>query len=43
VQEVFATLYHNLGMDINRVTIPDLSGQPRFLVDDNRQPISELL
>ena len=43
VQEVFATLYHNLGIDINRVKIPDLNGEPRSLVDDNRQPISELL
>ncbi len=43
VQEVFATLYRNLGIDVNTVTIPDFNGRPRFLVDENRQPIAELL
>ena len=42
VQEVFATLYRNIGLDVNRVGIPDLNGRPRYLVDDNRQPIDEL-
>jgi Protein of unknown function (DUF1501) len=42
VQEVFATLYRNLGIDVNRVTIHDLSGRPRYLVDADRQPIAEL-
>jgi uncharacterized protein (DUF1501 family) len=42
VQEVFATLYRNMGIDVNTVTIPDLNGRPRFLVDENRQPIGEL-
>jgi hypothetical protein len=42
VQEVFASLYRNLGIDVNRVTIADLSGRPRYLVEDNRQPIAEL-
>ena len=27
--EVFATLYHNLGIDVNKATVPDLSGRPR--------------
>ncbi|MCZ6795968.1 MAG: DUF1501 domain-containing protein [Planctomycetota bacterium] len=43
LQEVFATLYHNLGIDVNTATVEDLSGRPRFLVDANRQPIRELL
>jgi hypothetical protein len=43
VQEVFATLYHNLGIGINTVKINDLNGRPRYLVDNNCQPISELL
>ncbi len=43
VQEVFATIYGNLGIDTNSVKIPDLNGRPRYLVDDNRQPIRELL
>ena len=43
VQEVFATLYHNLGIDTTHVTIPDLNGRPQYLVDHNHQPIQELL
>ena len=31
--EVFATLYHNLGIDVSKVTLPDLSGRPQYLVD----------
>ena len=43
-QEVFATLYHNVGIDINRATIADLNGRPRYLVDHDRyQPISEVV
>lgn len=43
VQEVFATLYRTLGIDVNSVKIPDFNGRPRYLVDENRQPIAELL
>jgi hypothetical protein len=42
VQEVFATLYRNLGIDVNHTQVPDLSGRPRYLVEANRQPIAEL-
>jgi uncharacterized protein (DUF1501 family) len=42
VQEVFATLFRTLGLDPNAVKIPDLNGRPRYLVDENRQPIREL-
>ena len=31
--EVFATIYHQLGIDVNQVTIKDLSGRPHYLVD----------
>jgi hypothetical protein len=41
--EVFATLYHNLGIDANKVTLNDFSGRPQYLVDDNYQPIRELI
>src|SRR5215213_2605641 len=41
--EVFATLYHNLGLDANKVTLNDLSGRPQYLVDNNYQPIRELI
>ena len=43
VQEVFATLYRNCGIDVNNTTIPDLTGRPQHLVDHGRQPIAELL
>ncbi|MEK9950526.1 MAG: DUF1501 domain-containing protein, partial [Verrucomicrobiales bacterium] len=41
--EVFATLYHNLGIDVNKVTVEDLSGRPHYLVDQGIQPMRELI
>jgi len=41
--EVFATLYQRLGIDVNKVTIPDLSGRPQFLVEGGVQPMKELV
>jgi hypothetical protein len=41
--EVFATLYHNLGIDVTRVTVPDLAGRPQFLVPEGAQPMRELV
>lgn len=41
-QEVFATLYHNLGIDVSQTTIPDLAGRPHYLVDGYR-PLPELV
>jgi len=40
--EVFATMYHNLGIDGAATTINDLSGRPQYLVD-GYQPIKELV
>ncbi|HEY1784497.1 MAG TPA: DUF1501 domain-containing protein, partial [Pirellulales bacterium] len=40
--EVFATLYHNLGIDVNTATLHDLTGRPQYLVD-HAQPIHELV
>jgi hypothetical protein len=40
--EVFATLYHNLGIDPNTTTIRDLTGRPQYLVD-HVQPMRELV
>ena len=40
--EVFATLYHNLGIDVNKATVTDLSGRPHFIVDGH-QPMKELI
>ena len=41
--EVFATLYHGLGIDVNKVTVPDLTGRPQFLVDRGLLPMPELV
>ena len=41
--EVFATLYHQLGIDVNKTTIEDLAGRPQYLVDNNAQPMKELV
>ena len=42
-QDVFATLYRNLGIDVNTATINDLNGRPQYLVDHSHyQPIHEL-
>lgn len=41
-QEVFATLYHNLGIDVGATTITDALGRPQHLLD-RREPIHELV
>lgn len=41
-QEILATLYHNVGLDVNKVTVKDLAGRPHYLTD-GRQPIPELI
>jgi hypothetical protein len=40
--EVLATLYRQIGLDIDTATVPDLNGRPRYLVDDHR-PVGELV
>jgi uncharacterized protein (DUF1501 family) len=42
-QEVFATLYHAAGIDTKTVTINDLNGRPRYLVDEQFKPLPELV
>jgi hypothetical protein len=42
-QEIFATLYHNLGINPNTTTVPDLTGRPHYLVDGAYQPMKELI
>lgn len=41
--EVHATVYHCLGIDVNKATVPDLTGRPHFLVDQGLQPMRELV
>ena len=40
--EVFATLYRNLGIDVNTTTVVDAKGRPHYLVEPGTQPIREL-
>ena len=42
MQEVFATLYHNLGIDVASTTIEDNNGRPQYLIDE-QTPIRELV
>ncbi|MCA9178224.1 MAG: DUF1501 domain-containing protein [Planctomycetales bacterium] len=42
LHEVFATLYHNMGLDIARPLLVDPNGRPQYLVD-HREPIAELI
>src|SRR5262249_44062205 len=39
--EVFATLYHNLGIDPRTTTVKDLTGRPQYIVED-AEPIREV-
>ena len=41
--EVFATLYHNLGIDVRTTTVTYLHGRPQYLVDADVKPIHELV
>jgi hypothetical protein len=42
-QEVFATLYRNLGIDVAQTTITDLNGRPHYLLGAQHQALRELL
>lgn len=42
-QEVFSTLYHNLGINAATTTLADRTGRPHYLVDNAAQPILELV
>ena len=42
-QEVFSTLYQNLGIDARRTTIDDLTGRPRYLIENQFAPLPELV
>ncbi len=41
-KDVFATLYHNLGIDASKTTIADTNGRPQYLLDVG-DPIRELV
>ncbi|HZE97251.1 MAG TPA: DUF1501 domain-containing protein [Planctomycetota bacterium] len=42
-QEVFATLYHRVGVDVRTATVVDPQGRPQYLVDSGVEPIRELI
>ena len=42
-QEVFATLYHNLGLNAHDVRVFDTAGTPRYAVDTDIEPMRELI
>ena len=42
-QEVFATLYQNLGLNLRAVREFDLRGRPQYLVDQGVEPLRELV
>ncbi len=41
--EVFASLYQHLGIDVNKVTLDDLSGRPQYLIEGGHQAMPELI
>jgi hypothetical protein len=41
-RDVFATLYHRLGIDVATTQFTDLAGRPQYLVGDHR-PLAELV
>jgi len=40
--EVFATLYKQMGIDVTKATLTDLTGRPQYLVDGHL-PMAELV
>jgi hypothetical protein len=41
--EVYATLFHHLGIDVGQTTLTDLNGRPQFLVEDGAAVLPELV
>ena len=41
--EVYSTLYRNLGIDTRSTTISDLNGRPQYLLEEDADPMSELV
>ncbi|MCA9164610.1 MAG: DUF1501 domain-containing protein, partial [Planctomycetales bacterium] len=42
-QEVFATLYHQLGLNLRAIREFDLRGRPQYLIDQGIEPMRELV
>lgn len=41
--EVYATLFHHLGIDVSQTTIADLNGRPQYLVENAANPLREMI
>ncbi|MCE9532188.1 MAG: DUF1501 domain-containing protein, partial [Planctomycetes bacterium] len=41
--ELFATLYQNLGIDVNTAMVQDLNGRPHYLVEERSKALPELV
>src|SRR5271156_2831712 len=41
-KDVFATLYHNMGIDIKNTAVTDELGRPHYLLEEH-EPIAELI
>jgi uncharacterized protein (DUF1501 family) len=41
-QQIFATLYKNLGIDLNPVREFDANGRPQYPIEEGTQPIREV-
>ena len=41
-KDVFATLYHNMGIDISATPVPDITGRPHYLLEGH-EPVPELV
>jgi hypothetical protein len=42
-QEIWATLYHNLGLNLRTIREFDLRGRPQYLVDPGMEPLKEVV
>jgi hypothetical protein len=42
-QDLFATLYHALGIDISHATVKDLNGRPQYLIGAGHAAVRELV
>ncbi len=41
--EIYATLFKNLGIDVEQTTLRDFSGRPQYLTEDHARPLPELV
>jgi len=42
-QDVMATIYQRLGIDVGTAQVVDLAGRPHYLVEEEYRPLRELV